>query len=75
MCLEFTNTKISNNHKLLQPSFLLWLFIPMMTLKLPSSSPIGSSKFIKFCNYCKAPYRVPSYCQSPYVNLFDKLFC
>ena len=74
MCLEFTNTKISNNHELLQPSSPLWLVIPKMTLKPPATLPICSSKSLKFCNYCKAPYIVSSYCQSPYVNLFDRLF-
>ena len=46
----------------------------MMTLKSPSSSPICSSKSLKFHNYGKAPYLVSSYCQSPHVNLFDRLF-
>ena len=75
MCLEFTNTKISNNHELLQPSSSLWLVIPKMTSKPPSSSsPICSSKSLKFCNYDKASYVVSSYCQYPHVNLFDRLF-
>ena len=74
MCLEFTNIKLTNNHDLLQPSSSLWLVIPKMTLKTPSFSPICSSKSLKFCNYGKAPYIVSSYCQSPHVNLFDKLF-
>ena len=73
-CLEFTNIKLSNNRELLQPSSSLWLVIPKMALKAPSSSPICPSKFLKFCNYGKAPYIVSSYYQSPHVNLFDKLF-
>ena len=32
MFLEFANTKISNNHKLLQPSSPLWLVIPIFYL-------------------------------------------
>ena len=67
MCLEITNTKISNNHELLQPSSPLWLVIP-------SSSPICSSKSLKFCNYGKGPYIVSFYYQSPHVILLDRLF-
>ena len=55
MYLEFRNTKVSNNLELLQPSPPLWLVIPKMALKPPSSSPICSSKSLKFCNYGKAP--------------------
>ena len=46
----------------------------MMTLKPPSSSPICSSKSLKSHNYGKALYIVSSYCQSPEVNLFARLF-
>ena len=65
MWLEFTNTKISNNHELPQPSSPLWLVITKMTLKPLYSSPICSSKSLKFSNYGKAPYTVSSYCHSP----------
>ena len=74
MCLEFTNTKISNNHKLLQSSSFCGCQPHMMTLKPRSSSPISSSKFLKFRNYGKAPYIVSSYCHSSHINVFDRLF-
>ena len=75
ICPEFTNTKISNSHELLQPSSPLRLVIPKMTLKPPtSSSPICSSKSLKFCNCGKPPYIVSSYCQYPHVNFFNRLF-
>ena len=38
MFLEFTNTKMSNNNKLLQPSSPLWLISHIVTLKPPSCS-------------------------------------
>ena len=59
MFLGFSNTKRSNDHKLLQPSSPLWLVPHMMTLKT-TSSPLCSSKSHKYSNYDKAQYVLSS---------------
>ena len=76
MFLEFTNTKISNKYKFLQPFFIHFVAYHshMITLKPPSSSSICSSKSLEFRNYGKAPYKASSYRQSAQVNVFGRLF-
>ena len=65
MFLEFTNTKISNNNKLLQPSSSFRIVTPcMMTLKCPSPSSICFFKSLKNSNYGKATYITSYYNQS-----------
>ena len=75
MFLEFTNTKVSTNNKLHQPSSSFRIVTPcMMTLKSPSSSSICSSKSLKYSNYGKATYITFYYNQSTYTNFFTRLF-
>ena len=75
MFLKFTNTKISNNHKLLQPLSPFVAYHPhMMTLKPPHSTSICSSNSLKLCDYGMAPYIFSLYCKSFQVNPFARLF-
>ena len=59
MFLEFTNTKIINNHVTSNPHPLYGL---------------DSSKSLKFRNYGEAPCIFSSYCKFPQVNFFTRLF-